>query len=353
MSRICITAPQVPFLSGGAELLVDQLAGQLGKRGHDVEVVTLPFVWSPTRAVLEQALAWRLVDLTRPVLGKGTEAELVIATKFPSYLVRHPNKVVWKVHLQREIYDLHATRFGPLSTREEDQGLRQAVVDLDLQGLGECRELFAISGNVAARVERYLGLRPRKLYPPPKLKDRLHVGSYGDYFVFVGRLDAIKRVDLTLEALARTRSPARLKVAGKGPELESLRRRAEELRLGERVEFLGYVDDDDLVDLLAGCCGVVLTPHDEDYGFTTLEAFFAGKPVVTTDDSGGVLEFVDDGVNGYVVPPEAPALASRLDELFDDRERCRTLGMRGHENVRGVVDWDIVCGELTSTLTGG
>ena len=72
-----------------------------------------------------------------------------------------------------------------------------------------------------------------------------------------------------------------------------------------RVELPGFVTDDDLVALLAGCLGVVYAPYDEDYGYVTLQAFLAGKPVITTTDSGGVLEWVEHGVTGLVVEPTA------------------------------------------------
>src|SRR5581483_8568170 len=89
--RIAVCRPQVPFVYGGAEVVADQLADELSLRGHEVELVAIPFAWTGAK-VLDQALQWRLVDLS------GNEAkpvELVIGTKFPSYGIRHPNKVVW------------------------------------------------------------------------------------------------------------------------------------------------------------------------------------------------------------------------------------------------------------------
>ena len=89
--RIAVCRPQVPFVYGGAELVADQLAAQLRVRGHEADVVTVPFKWYPGTRVLDQAFLWRLLDLTE---ADGHPIELVIATKFPSYGVRHPNKVI-------------------------------------------------------------------------------------------------------------------------------------------------------------------------------------------------------------------------------------------------------------------
>jgi glycosyltransferase involved in cell wall biosynthesis len=287
-----------------------------------------------------------MVDLATETAG----IELVIATKFPSYLVRHPNKVAWIFHKQREVYDLHATPFGMLTSSDQDRGLRQALVELDLRALGENRALFANSGNTAARVNRYCGFEARPLYAPPKLYRDLHPGPYGDYLFYVGRLDRIKRIDLTLRALALTRGSYKLKIAGRGPHLDELRRTVTELGLAQRVEFLGFVSDQEVVELYAGCFAVALTPHDEDYGFTTLEAFFAGKPVVTTEDSGGVLEWVQDGTTGFVTAPEPEPLAEKIDQLAEDRALCERLGTAGRERVLAEVSWPLAVEALTATL---
>ena len=90
--RIAVCAPQVPFVRGGAELMADELVDALRARGHEAELVTMPFKWYPGTRVLDQAFLWRLVDLTE---SDGRPIDRVIATKFPAYCVRHPNKVAW------------------------------------------------------------------------------------------------------------------------------------------------------------------------------------------------------------------------------------------------------------------
>jgi len=346
-ARICVVSPQVPYATGGAELHTDLLVAALEEAGHDVDLVTLPYIWTSDESSLQQCLAWRMVDLATEV----AEIELVIATKFPSYLVRHPNKVAWIFHQQREVYDLHATPFGRLTSGEGDRALRHALVELDLRGLGENRALFTNSRNTANRLARYSGIEARPLYAPPKLHKDLHPGPYGDYLFYVGRLDRIKRIDLTIQAMAETGGDYKLKVAGKGPHKRDLERTVKELGLEDRVEFLGFVSDEEVVELYAGCFAVALTPHDEDYGFTTLEAFFAGKPVVTTSDAGGILEWVRDGVTGFVAEPEPAAIAARLDALHDDRALCERLGSAGRERVNAEVSWPLAIEALTATLT--
>src|SRR6188474_2701170 len=153
--RIAVCSPQVPFARGGAEILSETLVGELRARGHKAELVTIPFKWYPGARVLTQALLWRLVDLEE--VG-GSAVDLVISTKFPSYVVRHPNKVVWLVHQFRQAYELDRTELGQFSESEEDRALRRSIHRLDQVALGEARKLGAISQNVADRLKRNNGL---------------------------------------------------------------------------------------------------------------------------------------------------------------------------------------------------
>ena len=80
----------------------------------------------------------------------------------------------------------------------------------------------------------------------------------------------------------------------------------------------GHVDDARMIELMAGARGILFAPFQEDYGYVTLEAFLARKPVVTASDSGGPLEFVQDGVNGFVCDPAPEALAAAVARLAAD-----------------------------------
>lgn len=345
--RILVAAPQVPFVRGGAELHAELTVNALRGAGHEVELLTLPYTWTGDLSSLDQALAWRLANFEHTASGS---VDLLVTTKYPSYLARHPNKVAWIFHQQREVYDLHPTEFGNFGLAEEHRSLRQALTELDLEALGECRALFTNSGNTADRLQRYSGVAATPLYAPPPLHDRLHPGPYGEYLFFVGRLDRIKRLDLTVRALAETRNSVRLKIAGRGPHREDLEKLAADLGVADRVEFLGFVSDEDVIELYAGSFAMVLTPHDEDYGFTTLEAFFAGKPVITCSDAGGVLEFVTGGETGFVVAPDPSAIAGQIDELYEDRALCERLGSAALDLAREKVSWPRAIAALTGTL---
>src|SRR5215216_6661744 len=246
MKRILICATQVPFVRGGAELLVDGLRDALRERGHTVDVISLPFAWQPHELIGRAALAWRLLDLTAV---NDVPVDQVICTKFPSYAIRHPRKVIWLVHQHRQAYDWYGTPWSDFANTPEDRAARDMLLRMDRTTLGEAQRLYTISRNVSARLKRFNGLDSAALYPPSRYAAQLRAGAYGDYIFSDARLDAAKRLDLLLRALAHTASPVRCVFISTGPDREHLERLARDLGLGQRVQFLGYVPDAELIKL--------------------------------------------------------------------------------------------------------
>src|SRR5437660_1797579 len=211
--RIAVCRPQVPFARGGAEIFTDDLVAELRVRGHEADLVTMPFKWYPGERVLTQAFLWRLLDLEE---ADGRRIDLVIATKFPSYVVRHANKVVWLLHQFRQAYELDRTELGQFGESPEERAARRAVQRLDRVALGEARRVFATSRNVAERLERSTGIVAEVMpHPPQDLPYRCE--EYGDFVLSVGRLDRAKRVELLLEAAA-AEPTLRCVIAGDGPD---------------------------------------------------------------------------------------------------------------------------------------
>jgi glycosyltransferase involved in cell wall biosynthesis len=340
--RVVVCEAKVPFVQGGAELHVRGLVEQLRRRGHQAEQVSIPFKWYPKDELPAQAAAWRLVDLSE---ANGERIDRVIATKFPTYFVRHPRKVTWLFHQYRAIYDLCGTPYSEFDHTERDVRLRDRLIALDGEALGESARLFTNARNTAARLERFNGIRAEPLYHPPPLAAMIRPGSIGDYVLSVGRLEANKRVDLVVRALAHVDRAVRLVIVGEGPLRARLAETAVASGVDARVTFTGAISDDQLARLYGGALAVVFPPFDEDYGYVTLEAFLAHKPVVTTTDAGGPLEFVEDGVTGFVTDPTPDAIGAAIATLFADRARARSLGDAGSERARAIT-WDGVVERL-------
>lgn len=345
MSRILVCEAQVPFVHGGAEVHVRELVRELRARGHQAELVSVPFKWYPKEEILPHAAAWRLLDLSE---SNGVPVDIVIASKFPTYFVRHPRKVAWLIHQYRAAYELCGTEYSDFSHTEGDVGLRDRLIQLDTEMLGECRAIFANARNTAARLAKYNGLAAEALYHPPRLADRLRPGPYGDYVLSVGRIESVKRVDLLVRAMPMVDSRIRLVVAGDGTQRANVERVAEEAGVAGRVSFLGTATDEMLLDLYAGALGVLYPPFDEDFGYVTLEAFLARKPVITCTDSGGPNEFVVDGVNGFSCEPAPDAIAAAIEALAADRGRAAAMGEAGREAAVRIT-WDGVVEKLVGS----
>jgi glycosyltransferase involved in cell wall biosynthesis len=344
VQTVLVCEAQVPFVHGGAEVHVRQLVRELRQRGFSAELVSVPFKWYPKEEILPHAAAWRLLDLSE---SNGKPIDLVIGTKFPSYFVRHPNKVVWLIHQYRAAYELCGTEYSDFSHTELDVGLRDTLMRLDTQMLGESRALFTNARNTAARVARFNGIQAEPLYHPPNLAPRLVAGSYGDYVLSVGRIEAVKRVELIVRAMASVDPPTRLIIAGDGTQRQNAERAAAEAGIAERITFLGSVGDDELIGLYANALAVIYPPFDEDFGYVTLEAFLARKPVVTATDSGGPNEFVVDGMNGFVCAPEPGELARAINRLAGRRSEAAAMGDAGYQVAAGIT-WDGVIEKLTT-----
>jgi glycosyltransferase involved in cell wall biosynthesis len=329
---VVVCRPQVPFVYGGAELTADKLVEELRARGHDAETVAIPFKWYPGSRVLDQAFLWRLLDLTE---ADGRKIDRVIATKFPAYCVRHPNKVAWVLHQFRQAYDYDRTELGQFSESPEDRATRDAVERLDRIALGEARRVYATSRNVADRLRRYSDVEAELLpHPPQELAYRS--AEPEGYVLSVGRLDRAKRVDLLIQA-AKVDPSLRIVIAGDGPDRERLLGLAG--GLNGRIELAGRVDDERLADLYARCTAVFYAPIDEDFGMVPYEAFLSGKPVVTTSDAGGPLEIVHDGRTGSVVTPEPSEVAKACAYLSGHPDVAKAWGSAGRALAERVT-WD-------------
>lgn len=341
---VAVCAPQVPFVTGGAEEHVRGLCAELARRGHHVELVTMPYRWYPRRQLLRSMRMWELADLRE---SDGRRVDLVISTKFPSYFIRHPRHVLWLIHQYRQAYDLYGTPYSDLSPSGlRGRLFRSRFVRRDTAALARIPVRFTNSANTRDRLLRFNGLEAEPLYHPSRLAPALRCRGYGDFILSVGRLDPLKRVDRLLQALARAGKGLRAVIAGSGPAEEGLRRLAADLGVTARVEFAGRVSDERLVELYAGCLAVWFAPVDEDYGYVTLEAFGAAKPVLTCSDSGGTLEFVADGRSGFVLPADdADAAARRLDHLHRNPGEAERLGRAGRERI-GAITWEHAASRL-------
>lgn len=310
--------------AGGAERFYDALVKSFRDLGHRADEVSVGGDESSIEQIKRNYLDCYDLDLSK--------YDMVVSTKAPSWLVRHPRHVCYLVHTIRVFYDMFEETFP-----RPDKTLvahRDLIRQLDSGALSapRCRALFSIGNEVSKRLQTYNGLDAEVLHPPLWSND-FHAAPPGDYFLLPGRLHPWKRVDLVVRAMRQVKSNVKLKIVGVGEAEAQLRELAGD---DSRIEFLGRVDDEALRNLYANALAVPFTPKREDYGYITLEAFASGKPVVTCRDSGEASVLVRDGVNGFVCDAKPEALAMAMDRLAGDPETARRLGTAGQEWVNSL-----------------
>ncbi len=345
--RILIATAQVPFIRGGAEIHAEGLRDALRAAGHEAEIISIPFKWYPPGKILEQMLACRLLDVTE---AAGTPVDMLIGLKFPAYLISHPNKVLWILHQHRTAYELWDHPLSDMIYYPNGAQVRDAIQQADRHLIPQAKAIFANSRNVAERLKRFCGIDAAPLYHPPPHAESFYSSVAEDYLFFPSRLCIPKRQSLVLEALRETRSPVHIRFAGTpdrpsyADELKSIARK---LKLGNRVQWLDNLSDEQIRHHYAHSLGVIYPPIDEDYGYVTLEAMLASKPVITCTDSGGPLEFVVNEKTGLIAEPNPKALAAALDTLWENRDQALIWGQAGRGNYdRLNLSWDNVVKKL-------
>lgn len=318
---VAILAPFFEETGGAERLFVGLLTELRGKVGR-ADLITLPSDESSFESVMETYRQWQEFDLS--------SYDLVISTKAPTYVVRHPRHVVYLVHTIRVFYDMFDQTF-PNADPTLCEHQRQ-IHELDTNAFASARRVFTIGHEVAHRVRKWNGLDTEVLHPPLGF-DEFKEAPAENYFFMPGRLHPWKRVDLAIRAIKCTDLDTRLLIAGSGEAEADLHVMAGN---DPRVVFLGHVSDEQLIELYSKALGVLFLPMREDYGYITLEAFQSGKPVITCVDSGETLEFVKHGKSGLICYPEPESIAQAMMQMSSDKPGAEAMGRHGKQSIQHI-----------------
>lgn len=326
--NILVLTSMAPFVWGGAEELGCHLVANLKRAGHTAELMRIPFTWDPYDRLIDEVFINKSIQLWN--------VDRVIALRFPAYLVPHHAKTIWLVHQYRQAYDLFDAGQSNIPTTAEGDAVKAYIKAVDEDCFTGVRRMFTISSVVSSRLKRYHGLDSEVVEPPINDPDLFIGGNSDNYILATGRVNAGKRQHLLVEAMQHLPRTARLVVAGPPDtpgDAEVLRRSVERLGLEDRVRLdLRFLPRAELASLVNNARAVAYLPYDEDsVGYVTMEAFQAGKPVITVKDSGGLLRIVRHEETGLVVDAEREALAQAMASLIDDQKRSERLGRAGRD----------------------
>jgi glycosyltransferase involved in cell wall biosynthesis len=220
--------------------------------------------------------------------------------------------------------------------------------------LSLCRA-FVVPGKSSSQYLSDLGIRDERIFTAPNAVDiqlfatlaeeasrrefqvRARLSLPLRYFVYIGRLVRAKGVFDLLEAYAQLDGEIRARVGlvfvGDGADRAELMERASRIAPGT-VQFSGFVQREGLPQFYALADALVFPTHSDPWGLVVNEAMSCGLPVIATSVAGCVPDLVQDGWNGFVVPPrDASHLAAAMSDLADNSALRIEMGSRGRERV--------------------
>jgi glycosyltransferase involved in cell wall biosynthesis len=324
-----------------AEGLYEGMIRSLAGTSHQVEKIDVIIDESSFEKILESYVTCYDLDLR--------EYDLVISTRAPTYMVRHPSHISYLLHTIRVFYDMFHSEFGTGTPDQHKQ--RRLIHAFDAYGLhpNRVRKHFAIGFTPYKRLSdtdpSWRQIAFEVLHPPPYRRDFKEPQS-GTYVFVPGRLHRWQRVDLVIKAFKHIKQDIPLKITGTGEDEVTLRALA---AADPRVEFLGQVSDDQLVDLYAGALVVPFVPVNEDYALITIEAFRSKKPVITCTDAGEPAHFVKNFETGFVVAPDPEAIAAKIHYFIDHPDAGVAMGAKGFAAV-SQINWDAVSSRLLASI---
>jgi glycosyltransferase involved in cell wall biosynthesis len=375
--QIAIVAPSpVPFDVGGAEKLWWGILEFVNKHtAHQCELIKIPTIENSFWDLIDAYYSFYTLDLSC--------FDMVITGKYPGWMVEHPNHHVYMLHCLRGFYDCYHLMGLPdevitdesqilniLNKLKRDNTTIEEVFDLlfkikndrsisqdefcfpgalikklvhffDRKAMKKVSHFSAISETVASRKEYFpSGCKVNVVYPPSVLTQFKNASS--EYFFTVSRLDSAKRIEMLVKAYMKANTLIPLKIAGTGPLSEKI---ADLIKNDSRIELVGFVSDDELIEYYSHAYAVLFVPYDEDYGLVTIEAMMCEKPVLSFFDSGGVVEFVEHQVTGLVCEPSEDELSVNIDYIANNPALCKSMGKSARKKVQNIT-WGNTVGAL-------
>lgn len=383
LMKIAIVGPSpVPFGIGGMEYLLWGMQENINNlTEHKVELIKLP---------TKETNFWEVINSYKQFYNLDvSHFDMVITTKYPAWMIQHPNHICYMAHRLRGLYDTYhfmnlpqkpehnhplinkvleyiederSTIDGLFELLDECYDKRDSLPQehlafpspfakeivhfLDDRALRNTKKFYAISKTVKSRKEYFPKDAKVEVVYPPSALPRFENKPHGDYLFTISRLDGAKRIALIIEAMRYVKSDVKLKIAGTGPDEQRLK----EMAKGDsRIEFLGFVNDEDAITYYGNAKGVVFIPYEEDYGLVTIEAMMSHRPVITCFDSGGTTEFVEQGKTGYISTSEAQAIGESINNLCAlTAEELTQMGNNCYEKVK-TINWHTVASKLTDS----
>lgn len=388
--RIAIVKPDWG-ITGGFELFMGELAQRLARADHHVE-------WaSPKVAELDPrpfGLGIDNVMAHEPEFGRYVQliaefqkldlhrADLVISSQPPSFAIEHPRHICVFSHHLRYYYDLSDALIesGMVAGTQSHRHAAALVRQIDARYLPPISRILATSEEIKRRLAEFNGLHDVGVihggpgfasgFPQPHSTDSF------EQVLCVSRHEFPKRTELFVQAMNLVPQAQAVSV-GLGGRLGAVMELDRRFATGAldrdvdstplwrtntpfvpvtqvpdrpgAVEFVGFASTEELDARYRAALCVIAPAYLEDYGLTAVEAMAYGKPLIVCRDGGNLVNFIEDGVHGFVVEPTAAAIAEATQRFVDDPELARTMGANARELARSYT-WERATDELNEAI---
>ncbi|GHS92297.1 glycosyl transferase family 1 [Planctomycetales bacterium] len=360
---------------GGLGVHVTELAAGLERRGHEVHLITRrkanqnpydlvdgvhyhridhevtgdDFVVSMDKMC--QSMAAKFRDITTLV----GHFDLLHAH---DWLTGNAMKYSMQTFGTKGILSMHSTEYGRDGNVFYD-GFAREVRDCEAEACFHADQIICVSSFLAEEVERIYAVPHNKIHvvpngvnyhafdgfiDPAAVKAEYGIAPLAPTVFAAGRMSLQKGMDMLVEAVPMVLASypeTKFVISGSGPEKDNVVRIANQIGVGDSVIFLDALPRHKYIDLVRAVDVVAVPSRNEPFGIVILEAWAAGKPVVTTT-VGGPREFVWHNVNGFHVDANPGGLAHGIGSLLADHDHCRALGQNGRKACEDMFNWDNV-----------
>jgi glycosyltransferase involved in cell wall biosynthesis len=365
---------------GGVATHVTELGAALERKGHEVHVFTRMGHGQSHYQVIHGvhyhrctfALSSNFVDEVNNMCGSFVRHVFETENFSGPFDIVHAhdwltaNALIWIRHSRgrRGIMTIHSTEFGRCGNVFHN-GSSVRIRHQERAGTYWADRVIAVSGALKREVQWmyevpdwkvsvvYNGVNVNNFdgwVEPSHVRQRYAIGPLDPMVLFVGRITQQKGPDLLMEAfphVLKHHPRTKFVFAGEGEMRRPIESRAQQLGVAHATRFVGFQNNGTLADLYKSCDVVCVPSRNEPFGIVILEAWSAGKPVVSTRN-GGPEEFVWHEVNGLKVHAQPESIAWGVGTMFSDFEWARWMGRNGRVAAETAFNWDAIADQTLS-----
>lgn len=359
-----------PWVKGGAERRIYELATRLGKKGHDVHIIGIQW-WEGEKVIQRDGITYHGVCRSLPLYvdGKRSIKEALVfswgllrymrgmdfticdVSSFPYFsclsariisTIQHTPMVITWHELWGNYWYKYFGWKGFFGKNVEKLIIKSSTHTIAVSNITKhklvhqgVKDIFVIPNGIDVNTINTI---------PPTADE-----GYVSDIVFVGRLIEDKHVDVLIRAvqIVRTNIPdIHCTIIGNGPEYHFLTELSKNLDIEDHITFTGFLDGKDVIRYMKSSKIMVLPSTREGFGMVVVEAFACGLPVIgVTGEDSAVSELIDNGMNGFMVELSARTIAEKITEVLDDEESRAKMSANAIDTAKKH-SWDRLVSEI-------